>query len=262
MTFSTRYGHEVQKPPQFEEMDQLLQNSLWNACYRLLDALLMESRENFHEVINFIWTDFFRETLDQYDHAIPLQKKQILKQRYNSLSWHKKYSFIEFIAQLLLTTSQRKFISFKEECNYLMERENAAYRFVDAHIVPIVSATEIKSIEDAITSGNITEKHLKNSLENIASRKYRQSCSESINAVEACAQNVSGQKKGVLSELCRKRKLQLHPALLNSIEQFYAWSSDEKRHAEKPESETTVTEAIATLTICSSYINIIKEKSN
>ena len=78
---------------------------------------------------------------------------------------------------------------FVDSCNFALEREVSAYRFVDGVIARITEQQEVEEIEDALArSRGPVQIHLRRALELLASRDqpdYRNSIKESISSVES-----------------------------------------------------------------------------
>jgi hypothetical protein len=273
VTVAERNGFANPRALQIESMDEVLQRSLWICLEDLFDDLNREagnfdtSQARYREFLGIIWTEFFKYPRSK---LILLNAHHIvhsaIKPLFDKLEWDKVYDLLEFMA-LLLKVDQSKEItnSFIDRCNYILKRESSGWRFVETTISPITEPSEIQSIEDARTEvGKETAKHLYEALQFLSQKgekNYRGCGRAAIDALEAFAQEVTGEYGKTLSDLCNKRKLPLHPVKQKSIQHLYDYASDRFRHAEKPsDEEITYHDAIEMLLQCTSLINLIKSK--
>lgn len=278
MRFSQRIGlSPATKLAQRESMDDELRNSLWSlltlfywntykapgsGMYGRSDYV---DRSNLHPLVVSFWLHYFKkpiDTIDEYwEHCL-----ERLRKHFFAAKWFEVYDFVEFVADHGPRASKQKFI---EVGNSYLERENAAYRFVDGRIVEITSAEEIEEVEAAVESGGRypgVHTHLKTALTLLSDRKspdYRNSIKESISAVESLAKQLAGSEGGTLGAVLKtlEKAKKLHPAMKSAFASLYGYSSDADgiRHALLEESNLTKADARFMLVCCSAFINYALE---
>jgi hypothetical protein len=276
MRFSQRHGYTpVKNAIQLESIDNDLRNALWSVLtLHYWDTVQWNSaRLNQHRFLSNIgnermqvfcqrlWLYFFKRALD----TLPDDWDDVysrLRKFFFEAKWYEVYDFIEFVAQEY--PEEDRNTGFAHAANGFLEREVAAYRFVDGHIVQITATEEIDAIESATGAqrGPVRE-HLERALQLLSDRRapdYRNSIKESISAVEALAQSSGGQ--GTLGQLLKQlaQRHPLHPALEAAFTKLYGYTSDAKgiRHALLDEDRATFEEAKFMLVACSAFVNYVR----
>ena len=183
------------------------------------------------------------------------------------MQWYEVYDFIEFTLSSL-GERQSKFVA---ACNSVLEREMSAYRLADARIVPITSQGELEVIEEAIELTKDlhgANAHLKRALELLSDRRnpdYRNSIKESISAIEAVVQAVTGDHGATLGDALKRisAKVPMHPALNKGLSSLYGYTSDSDgiRHALLDEPNLDFIDAKFMLAACSAFVNYMLGKS-
>ena len=276
MKFSQRIGiSPTEKIAQRESIDEDLKNGLWNALtisywdtYREPGTEIIHRNDfvkgsNLQDLIYSLWIHFLKKPVDTIATYWDRCYEEV-REFYFNAKWHELYDFIEFVAKNSPEHEKSEFIRI---CNFNLERENSAYRFVDNLIVEITSNQEIECVEEAIIKSSPfsgIHKHLKTALLHLSSRThpdYRNSIKESISAIESLAKYISNDGKGTLGTLLKEleRKKQLHPALKSSFSSLYGYTSDADgiRHALIEEENLTKADARFMLICCSAFINYI-----
>lgn len=156
---------------------------------------------------------------------------------------------------------------FIEKINNIFLKENVNYRIVNGLITDIVSKEEIKSIEETIENREkVVSDHFQKALKLLyKSKDYDNSIKESITAVEAMCQIISGNDKATLGDGLKEIKVEIHPALKSAFNKLYGYTSDANgiRHANGiGEGNSTFSEAKYMLVSCSAFINYINEQNN
>jgi hypothetical protein len=276
--FSQRMGlTPVRRVIQVDSIDDELRNLLWNDFiqqvvkykYHLINLLIMSDtifRYNLVKFVNDLWFNFFKKT-EERSLSIDSFIDTHVKYAYQSLLWYRVYDFIEFIANRF--PSERTSNNFVLACNSTLERELSAYRFVGKRIVPITSKEEIAEVEEALSITKQFTPHLDRALDLLANKKspdYANSIKESISAVEAICQLITGNKKPTLGEGLRQLESRLgglHPALRNAFNSLYGYTSDAQgiRHALLGESNLDVEDAKFMLISCSAFIDYLFAKA-
>ena len=152
--------------------------------------------------------------------------------------------------------------------NNFLEEENADCRIVGDEIVPITDAHEVEAVESALDcSLRSVKQHLTRSVELLSDRKnpdYRNSIKESISAVEAICQIISGKRKATLPDCLKalKERKPLHSAFEQALVKLYSYTSDEGgiRHA-LSEDSSSFADAKFMLVSSSGFINYALTKA-
>ena len=272
LNFSQRMGLvPIIKVAQVDSIDKPLQNSLWNVlitvCFAGFNSRDRTYRDrlrgsNFHDFANATYRDFYKTTID----TLPQNWsafKSVIKESFFKMSWHRAYTFLEFVVGLNHRGTSEALI---EEFNKVLERENSAYRFVSGKVTPITSSDEIEEIEKAISGSDQyagVRTHLQTSLGLLTDRQnpdYRNSIKESISAVESLAKRLVGDDKATLGQALKilETKHNLHGSLKSAFLTLYGYTSDASgiRHA-LLDNATAPTKADARfmLICCSAFIN-------
>lgn len=263
MSFSLRYGYEPALVVQYESINADLLNSILNCLEKIWGELSQQGRLN--EILNYCWVNFFKLPLYEFQYMTPHDKMIRVRAKFLEFTWHKVYSFLEFLAPLL----ERYLFSidFIDQCNAIFERESSAYRFINGLITPITSEHEIASIIIALDKKDEPALHIESALTLLSNREKnqaRESIAQSISAVEAIAKKVTGKNGATLSDLLGKKKLHpIHPQLQTGFNNLYNFTSgkDGIRHALTTES-SHISKALAMymLVTCSAFVNLIRDE--
>jgi len=281
--FSQRMGlTPVRRVIQVDSMDDGLRNLLWNNFIKqivtpnyfnigLPGSIFNRSfdivfNRKILELSNDLWLNFFKET-ELRLYAIDRFINIYVKNAYQSLLWYRVYDFIEFVANRF--AGERTSNNFVLSCNSTLERELSAYRFVGKRIVPITSQQEIAEIEEALSITTPFTPHLGRALELLADKKspdYANSIKESISAVEAICQLITGSPKATLGKslsLLEDKIGTVHPALKEAFSKLYGYTNDAQgiRHALLGESDLDVEDAKFMLISCSAFIDYLFAKA-
>lgn len=273
MTFEVRNGFEQKKTLQLQFMDDDLRNVLWNLHEELFNQICpIRSSERQKQALNSLlemyWKYFFKKAIDRFSFAYHLQeRKKDIREKYYELTWDKVYSFLEFTAKFLEGFMNDRCSSYKNNCNYFLEMENSAYRFIGSMVAPITSNIEIEAIERAIQQDEAGQ-HIESALILLADKENDQSrisIAQSISAVEAIARKVTGDNKATLAKLCSQYpNLCSHTLFTRALKDLYNYTSDDGgvRHSLTDESQQ-VNKSLAQfmLVICSGFVNLIKMES-
>jgi hypothetical protein len=251
-------------------MDEELRSGLWNAVHIYLwedagtGSWRPTSEARIFSAISHLWHTFFKQPLDTIPHKLSETIKEV-REVFFAADWFEVYDFVEFIAQQL---SEPK--KFRDFCNQVLEREKAAYRFVERDIAPISSEDEKEAIENAFSAAAGipgVSPHLKQALDLLANRQnpdYRNSVKESISAVEGLCRYLTGDEKATLGSalpILEKQGI-LHGALKASWSSLYGYTSDANgiRHAMLDEPQLTYVDAKYMLVACSAFVNFMLAK--
>lgn len=288
-SFSQRKGIKPVKNIQIESMDDDLRNSLWNALIKsywkkiyIIETDISEE-ESWSEydteiqvLINKLWIDYFKWTIDTIDYKKWSPNYEKIKQYFYNCRWNEVYDMIEFIAnnypELSIVKKKEVNLKFMALCNSILKKELSAYHFVGGVITQITSEGEIVEIEKALKiSVSPVQQHIKRALELLSDRKspdYRNSIKESISAVEAICKLIANNNKaplGLAIETIEKgKKVKMHSALGRAFKELYSYTNaaDGIRHGLSDEPNLDLEDAIFMLISCSAFINYLMVKSS
>jgi AbiJ N-terminal domain 4 len=266
MRFSQRHGYtSVKDAIQMEGMDDELRSGLWDAVQFYfwdnagVDDYSQALSSNISHELQWLWHKFFKQPVDTIPYTLRETIRWVRKYFFEC-EWYEVYDFIEELNQVVASKPE-----FRKFCNVVLERENSGYRFVNDILAPISSATELESIDDAISIGTQfggASAHLRTALTHLANRKnpdYRNSAKESISAVESLCRVITGKPKAKLGDALSNLEKAgiLHAALRASFNSLYGYTSDEGgiRHAMLEEPNLTFTDAKYLLVACSAFVN-------
>lgn len=262
---------------QTDSMNDDLRNSLWNAlAVTLADVHAIkdeydEPTEGYYFVAR-LWLDYFKKPLDDMPDWWRDALK-VLKLAYTKAEWFEVYNFVEAVVESLegLDKNYRteRGPSFRNLCNRYLEREMAGYRVIGSHVVAITSEAEIQAVEEALTMRDRfrpISTHLATAVALMSDKKnpdYRNSIKESISAVEAACQLITGDPKSTLGQALKaleSKNVNIHPSLRLGFDKLYGWTSDAGgiRHAILEESTLRFDDAKFMLVACSAFVNFLK----
>ena len=90
--------------------------------------------------------DLFKEPVDNLANDWQTVRLELRIYFFNA-KWYEVYDFLEFVVNNFPTEPLNA--QFLSRCNAILEREMAAYRFVDRRIIPIIDEVEVEAIEAA-----------------------------------------------------------------------------------------------------------------
>ncbi len=265
MRFSQRKKlSPIRETIQNEGMDNALRNRLWNLIIKSFDDQAPKNFFGKDSAINCLkpyWQDFFKLPVDDIPFNFNDAIKSIRNYFFNS-QWFQVYDFMEFSAQVIPLNLAKQFI---DDCNFVLEQEMSAYRFVGNQLTDITSEEEIESIEAALNSDdqfNGAKQHLHQALMHLSNRinpDFRNSIKESISAVESLCKVITNNPKATLGDAINKMNelKSFHPALTGALNKLYGYTSnaDGIRHALLDETSISYHDAKFMLVSCSAFIN-------
>lgn len=250
-----------------DSIDAPLKNRLWNNIYSAIEKISPSYREHFYKKV---WKDFFVLRISDIprraDGGILLSGSlTYLENWYNQAEWYEIYDFIVY----LIGSGDWEFEnSFIEDCNEALRLEMSAYRIIDKYMVKINAEEEIRSIEEALDTGNqpVVGVHLRTALALLSDRKnpdFRNSIKESISAVEAQCKLLAEDEKATLGKALAilERNHKLHSSFKLALNNLYGFASGAGgiRHALlENDIQISFEEAKFMLVICTAFINLLK----
>ncbi|MFW3176906.1 hypothetical protein EX530_20200 [Xanthomonas phaseoli] len=275
MSFSQRMGLKaVRDMIQLERMDAPLRSALWD-CLHLCIWSEFENRIDYRSVehsnlrmlVYQLWHRFFHLPID----SSPSSMREVIeyvRKYYFSSRWNECYDLIEFCAACAPEDMSKALASMT---NHVLEEHLSGYRLIEGQIAPITSEDEISSIESAIDNPALNSgarAHLRSALEKLSDRAapdHRNSIKESISAVEAACQQITGDPSATLGQALKplEDKGLIHPALKSALSKLYGYTSDSGgiRHAMLEESTLAFTDSKFMLVACTAFVNYLVDKS-
>jgi hypothetical protein len=272
--FSERHGFVAPRDAiQLHSMDEALRVSLWNVVQEAVwskhesqNGYSNTKFSNLFQLITRYWKDYFKIPVNDIPTYIQ-QTIESVKDAFFASEWYEVYDFVEFTSSILGNMQPQ----FVRNCNEVLEREISGYRVVGAQVIPITSSDELATIENALEVTNRiagARTHLERALELLSDRKspdYRNSIKESVSAVEAVAQSVTGDRGATLGAALKviSSKAPMHPALNKSLSSLYGYTSDSDgiRHALLESSSLDFVDAKFMLSACAAFVNYMIGKS-
>lgn len=263
--------HPVNTTMQYEELDDRSRMSIVN----MINALYNATFEDLYgdEKKTLFWRTILSEVyMQQIEWAPGVSYREdkmfdIINSTIYEDDFSNVLSVVEYIARRLheVATNQYKQFNVFNTLNSVFEKEFVGYRFVDGYIVRITSEVEINQIEEAITiKRNKVNEHLEKALLLLSDREspdYENSIKESISAVEAMCNDITG-KKSTLGDALKllKKGNRIHPSLEAAFEKLYGYTSDASgiRHAGQIGGQNAIfEEAKFMLVACSGFVNYL-----
>lgn len=271
-SFSERLGYTHKKLVlQHDEVDDAMLAGLWDVIDETFLTDIYAYRHNgynlrFQKVCTTLWHSFFKQPIDLIP-SNPQKSRDIIRKKYFSATFPYHYDLLEFLARIAShergkTLSQK----FEENCNDILEREKAIFRFVSGKLTPITDEIELREIESAVSnqSPDQVRTHIKSALEKYSDKAnpdYRNSIKEAISAVEAAAKIVTGDSSATLGKALNsiEKTHGLDPALKLGLSKIYGWTSGENgiRHAMMENKEIREPDARFMLVSCSAFANYL-----
>jgi AbiJ N-terminal domain 4 len=272
LNFSERHGHQpIRATLQFEEMDDRLRIGLWNNldlsywedvdwAYLHSDALAMPFIQCLY--IKLGWPI---NSISQHGHHIYAG----LGSHFLKSEWHQRYSFLEYVVACSPVPWSDRRDYFKLLSNLTLEKEMSAWRFIGDQIGPITDEVEIEAIESATSglhSSSSVRIHLAAAVKHLLDRDhpdFRNSIKESMSAVEAMCNSITGEKLTLGKSLSKlENRFNLHQALGRGFSSLYGYASDSGgiRHA-LTDAPPTFEDAKLMLVFCSGFVNYLEAKA-
>ncbi|WP_231464750.1 AbiJ-NTD4 domain-containing protein [Pedobacter sp. Leaf132] len=269
-TFSQRMGIEpIELPFQIKSIDGPLRNGLWNSFYNCVLTPIRPSHDYFK--LTKFTIDYVEDIKKDLINRYPINFQMIVKDCENyffSLSWNKTYDFLEFFLKKPYIASK----NYISELNFILERENSAYRVVGNLIAPIVEEIELEEIKISIQQNVSTgaKIHIQSAIKLLSAKEnsnYANVIKESISAVESVARELTGENTlGRALAKFEKTGLPINNQLKEGFNKFYNYTNDPKsgiRHAIVDEHNPATFETAKFMLVASSaFVNYLIGISN
>lgn len=264
--FSERNGYaDLPEEMRLETMSKPLKNVLWNAIHQSV------SWERYGVISLAMWDKFYKLPVDNRpftevwnggpDYS-PCWLE--IRTRYFKADWAQVYDHLEFFLEIGAVKA--------DSINRILTQEGAACRVIDGQICAITSAAEIAALESAIKPREkfqATAEHFKTALSHLSNREnpdLRNVIKESISALEATAQVVTGKDNATLGDALAvlEKQGRVDPALKKGFGAIYGWASGPSgiRHAmsDSPQ-QIDRDDAKFHLILCSAFSNYLEAVS-
>lgn len=270
MKFSQSLGiTPIRVDLQRDSMDIPLRTKLWSTIYLILfndDITVFElCRDQW--MAKEIWVNQLDSPIDDFSERLFMDR---LKNIFLKDKWYKAFDLIQEIIFYL------SFIDTEviNNLNDILEREMSAYRLIKDKFVEITDKQEIIAIEKALEDSHVLESvhtHLSTALSMWSDREnpnYRNSIKESISAVEAICQIITGDDKATLGKALPRLKskgVEIHGSMIEGWHKFYGYTSDHGgiRHALSDGQDVDSATAQYMLVSCSAFVSyLIKISQN
>jgi AbiJ N-terminal domain 4 len=270
MKFSQSLGiTPIRVDLQRDSMDKMLRNKLW----AIVCSLLFEDGKGFfctdEKIAKDIWINQLGEPIDDFFSSS--FNRQLKKIFFND-AWHEVFDLIQEIINHLNSLDTEGTLSNK--LNNVLESEMSAYRLINDQFAEITDRQEIIAIEKALDDSSVLDNvhtHLSTALSMWSDREnpnYRNSVKESISAVEAICQIITGDDKATLGKALHRLKskgVEVHGSMVEGWSKLYGYTSDHGgiRHALSDGQDVDSATAQYMLVSCSAFVSyLIKISQN
>jgi hypothetical protein len=217
-----------------------------------------------------IWMEHFKVPVDRMSiHDSNVRNE--LREIFLSGAWHEVLDLIEFvIGRRRLSESVSR---FEENVKRVLAEEHAGFRLVGGLFVEVTDDIELEAIESGLREAGgdrfaPARAHLTAALGLLSDRRapdYRNSIKESISAVEAVIQILTGDSRAELGKGLKLLRTDppLHGAFRTALTALYGYTSDADgiRHALTDEPVVDAADAKFMLVACAGFVVYLIQKS-
>lgn len=264
-----------------------IRNRTWNIFSNLLDiyyeACVSTFTLNYYDVVDtLLFSVADRLGLDATDTEAYIIYENLHEQLNNASQFNCVFDFVEAHLEALFEPPPLprgvRGINIKlvqdtaiKRYSQLLKDENQPYQLYNNHLIPLVSDTELKEIEMAVsTCHSSVNRHIEKAWLLFSNRKspdYENSVKESISAVEAMCCIITGLTgaQATLGAAIKKLKdngIHIHGAMESAFSSLYGYTSDENgiRHGGIDFKDAPAEDAKYMLISCSAFVNYLIEK--
>ena len=273
MRFSQRIGvTDVRSALQGRSLDQPTRSRLWSAFVQRVpvhkDRRIELESTWMHHLYSEIWMDLFKVPVDDIPDQLSLRKE--LKKEFIQGQWHEVYDLLEFVMNSKNFNNRK---GFTEDIERILAEEHAGFRLIAGQFVEITDKSEIAAIEEGLSSTQgdrftPAREHLSAALGLLSDRQapnYRNSVKESISAVEAIIQILTGDPRAELGKGLKLLRTDppIHGALRSALVSLYGYTSDAEgiRHALTEEPNLDAADAKFMIVVCSAFVVYLIQRS-
>ena len=272
--FSERLGYKPTKTIQFESVNDVLRNRIWNLFYMAdiqqggLSSKRVQKAFAGQPAIEDLVIDRLGFSLSVAEMKFENKKLKFLQEHLLRSPWNEVYEFVEAHVASVDTEDRLQRIA---EYNALFETEKSGYRFLHGELAAITNQEEIATFEKAgETPFDAVNKHIKKAItlySDVTSPDYENSVKESISAVEALCSVITG-KTGSQATLGKTimhledKGVVIPQAMKNAYSTLYGGLSNQGgiRHGSKDYVPVSAEDAKYMLVSCSAFVNYLVEK--
>ena len=272
--FSERLGYKPTKTIQFESVNDVLRNRIWNLFYMAdiqqggLSSKRVQKAFAGQPAIEDLVIDRLGFSLSVAEMKFENKKLKFLQEHLLRCPWNEVYEFVEAHVASVDTEDRLQRIA---EYNALFETEKSGYRFLHGELAAITNQEEIATFEKAgETPFDAVNKHIKKAItlySDVTSPDYENSVKESISAVEALCSVITG-KTGSQATLGKTimhledKGVVIPQAMKNAYSTLYGGLSNQGgiRHGSKDYVPVSAEDAKYMLVSCSAFVNYLVEK--
>lgn len=239
MSLSERLGI---KPPraalQGRSLDSATRNRLWSTFATAVPFKGMGYYGSWvRRLYVDLWSHHFKLPVDEI--GAEGDARAYIKSRILHGPWNQVYDLLEYIVD---SREMSDPWGFQRSVDRILAEELAGFRLLDGEFAEVTDEGEIAAIEEALANSgdrfSPAREHLKAALSKLSDRQdpdYRNSIKESISAVEAVVQILTGDPAAELGKALKllEDKSPLHGALRSALTSLYGYTSDADgiRHA-------------------------------
>lgn len=264
--FSDRIG--ATQPPSLdrEGMPSELRTALWNLLHtHIFETIAGEYDRRWYYIMRSFYV-FNHLPLNGISTHWPLERESLHQWWFNrERAWWELYNTIEHLTPLLSANGDRRVY---HELNQILESEGARFRFIDEQLTEITDKNEVAAVDEALAAPDKfagAREHVATALRLLGQRPtpdYRNSISESINAVESTLKVLTGLKNADLSDALKafSKAHPIHGALSKGLNSLYGYTSSEHgiRHALiEPDAKVGFAEAKFMVVACAAFMNFL-----
>lgn len=268
-SFSERYGLNLRKQIQLENVDLPLLNRLWNIFYEREYETEIFDLGGEIGVTEYLLDSFgltYEYPQSAFDRNRNIEK---LRNFLIDTEWYLIYDFIERYVGCFPKSADRN--NLEKDINRVLEEEKSGYRMLRGLITPITNIGELDSLKESMSTKYVSvNTHMEKALQLFSQRKspdYENSIKESISAVEAMCCIITNEtgSQATLGKTIRKLKekgIHIHSAMESAFSSLYGYTSDEAgiRHGGIDFTNAPAEDAKYMLISCSAFINYLVEK--
>jgi len=216
-----------------------------------------------------VWADYLKVPVDEMpDDEVTV--REILKNRVLQGPWYVSLELIEF---LLNDANHGNASQLAPAVARVLDEEKAGFRLVGTRFMEVTDEREIAAIEEAMAQSTDAflpvRQHLDAAVRLYSDKRapdYRNSIKESISAVEAAVQILTGDSKAELGKALAmlSSKAPLHGAFASAIKSLYGYTSDSNgiRHALSNEPVVDAADAKFMLVACAAFVVYLRQKAS
>ena len=275
--FSDR--NNIEKLPekiQLENLDERTRVGIFNLWSEVYYEVVWHGNlqnEDRQQLIRMIVIDLYNQLMPAWnsikeDVVLSNIQNTIINDTYNKIFDLLEYTIPRF--QIIEDKFNYRNNNYFARFNDLFKREFVGYRFINKQISKISDSIEVKAISEIfVNSGDTIRNHISKANAFLSDREnpdYQNSIKESISALEALSQIVTGSKGSAATLGKMLKKLEndgiIYGAMKSGFSALYGFASESRgvRHGNIGGEKVTFEEAKYILVISTAFINFVMAK--